>query len=367
MSASELGKPVPLGSIDSELRAMFVEDEGMSRASLINLAVYNEDPETLRRNSDIIRQLTREHACRSLLVTSEPGGDRSARAWIQAHCNLSNTGGKARCSEQVAFHLTGGGSNLVRNTVFAHLDSDLPLVFWWQGELSEVFEERLYSRIDRFIFDSRHWSRPETQFLRLNSALGDGGGASFVPHDLSYTRGSQVRTAIMSCFNEPRARKVIPHLDRVIVRHRPGHRMTALWIAAWIAGRLGCSLENRSVDKTEKSERLHFQRSSTGQPALDIDLQLIDLTECTTEPGEAAALAEVEMHAGDEFQFAIERRAYAEFWKLGIRHRDCQLIEELIPARACGDAALVNEVLSRAGQNRAMRDLLPLLRQLLSV
>ena len=76
----------------------------------------------------------------------------------------------------------------MRNTVFAHLDSDLPLVFWWQGELSDVFEERLYSRIDRFIFDSRHWSRPETQFLRLNAAIGDGDG-SFIPHDLSYTRG----------------------------------------------------------------------------------------------------------------------------------------------------------------------------------
>ena len=366
MSESEqLGKPVPLGSIDSELRAMFVEDEGMSRASLTNLAVYNEDPEALPRNSDIVRQLTREHACRSLLIISEPGGERGARAWIQAHCNLSNTGGKARCSEQVAFHLTGGGSNLVRNTVFAHLDSDLPLVFWWQGELSDVFEERLYSRIDRFVFDSRQWHRPETQFLRLNAAIGDE-GARFIPHDLSYTRGSRVRAAIMSCFNEPRARAIIPNLDRIVVRHRPGHRMTALWIAAWIAGRLGCAFDRRSENDAGKSERFHFQRGSSGQSPLNIDLQLIDLSECATEPGEAAALAEVELHAGDDFSFAIERRADAEFWKLCIRHSDCHPIEELIPARPCGDAALVNEVLSRAGQNRAMRDLLPLLRQLLS-
>ena len=45
---------------------------------------------------------------------------------------------------------------------------------------------------------------------------------------------------------------------------------------------------------------------------------------------------------------------------------NCPAIEELIPARPCGDAFLVNEVLSRAGNNRAMHELLPLLRQLLA-
>ncbi len=142
--------------------------------------------------------------------------------------------------------------------------------------------------------------------------------------------------------------------------------MTALWIAAWVAGRLGCSLDQRTSDEAKNSESFHFQRTSSEASPLRIDLQLIGLTECPAEPGEAAALAEVELRAGDAFHFAIERRADADFWKLRIRHGDCQPIEELIPARPCGDAALVNEVLSRAGQNRAMRDLLPLLRRLLS-
>ena len=142
--------------------------------------------------------------------------------------------------------------------------------------------------------------------------------------------------------------------------------MTALWIAAWIAGRLGGTLQQRTENSETKSERFQFQRSAIGQPPLAIDLQLIDLSECAAEPGQAAALAEVEMRAGDAFHFAIERRQDAEFWKLRIAHGDCHPIEELIPARPCGDSALVNEVLSRAGQNRAMRDLLPLLRQLLS-
>ena len=64
------------------------------------------------------------------------------RAWITAHCHLAH-GRKSVCCEQIAFYLTGKVTGRFRNTVFAHLNSDLPLVFWWQGELSEILTERL--------------------------------------------------------------------------------------------------------------------------------------------------------------------------------------------------------------------------------
>ena len=111
MSASEhfsaidtdhLGREVAIADIDSELRAMFVDDDGLSRASLINLAIYNENPEALAANSAIVSQLTREHACRSILIIAEPNGERSAQAWVQAHCNISSTGLQFRCDGWVA-------------------------------------------------------------------------------------------------------------------------------------------------------------------------------------------------------------------------------------------------------------------------
>ena len=77
-----------------------------------------------------------------------------ARAWIQAHCQINRRGEKSVCSEQISFFLTGRSPGLLRNVVFAHLDSDLPLAFWWRGEFSDAFEERLYSRIDRLLFGS---------------------------------------------------------------------------------------------------------------------------------------------------------------------------------------------------------------------
>ena len=54
----------------------------------------------------------------------------------------------------------GKTSGRIANTVFANLDSDLPLVVWWQADLTQNFEERFYSRIDTLIIDSSRWSDP---------------------------------------------------------------------------------------------------------------------------------------------------------------------------------------------------------------
>ena len=46
----ELGREVPVGSIDKELRKLWEEDEARTNASLMNLAVYSEAPGALEKN-----------------------------------------------------------------------------------------------------------------------------------------------------------------------------------------------------------------------------------------------------------------------------------------------------------------------------
>ena len=75
------------------------------------------------------------------------------------------------CSEQLSFVLEGGDAAQVQNIVFAHLDSDLPLVVWWQADLTQNFEERFYSRIDTLIIDSSRWTDPVRQFDALLAAM----------------------------------------------------------------------------------------------------------------------------------------------------------------------------------------------------
>ena len=81
----ELGREVPVGSIDKELRKLWEEDEARTNASLMNLAVYSEAPGSLEKNSAAVRELTAEHACRALLIGIDRNAtEASIRAWITA-------------------------------------------------------------------------------------------------------------------------------------------------------------------------------------------------------------------------------------------------------------------------------------------
>jgi glucose-6-phosphate dehydrogenase assembly protein OpcA len=236
MNDSELGVEVPVASIDKELRKLWEQDAARTNASLMNLVVYSERPQSLVENSGIIRELTREHACRALLVAM----DRvtpvpSVRAWITAHCHLAD-GRKSVCCEQISFILTGRVAGRLRNTVFAHLSSDLPLVFWWQGELSDVFNEGLYSVVDRLMFDSSGWADPVASFRRIQEAC-DQEGNGLVVHDLEWTRSNQFRLGVAAMFDDPTALKQLPYLRTVDITYHPSHRCAALQVLAWVAMR----------------------------------------------------------------------------------------------------------------------------------
>ena len=71
-----LGQSVEIGKIDKELKKLWREGENaITRASLINLAVYSEKPDSLEKNTQLIARITENHACRALVI----GGKREAR------------------------------------------------------------------------------------------------------------------------------------------------------------------------------------------------------------------------------------------------------------------------------------------------
>ena len=232
----ELGIEVPISKIDLELRKLWEQDEARTNASLINLVVFSEKPGALIENSAIIRELTREHACRAILVEIDSAAEPSLRAWITAHCHLAE-GRKSVCCEQISFYLTGRVTGRFRNTVFAHLNSDLPLVFWWQGELSDILTERLVSVMDRLIIDSSSWKAPAASFKRIEeNSLANG---DLIIQDHAWTRSFQFRIGIASLFDDPVAQAALPGIQSVEITFHPDHRNTALQLLAWLATQTG--------------------------------------------------------------------------------------------------------------------------------
>lgn len=357
-----LGAEVAVGEIDGELHRLFAgggessdHPTGIARASLLNLAVFVEDADSLGDLSATVEELTRETACRAILILASASGSPAVRSWIQAHCRLSEQGEKTVCTEQVSFLLSGADASLVRNTVFAHLDSDLPLVFWWRGELSDVFEDRLYSRVDRFIFDSTMWEQPSVQFLRLCRAMEES-DANFIPHDLAHTHSQPVRSMMARIFDDPVARQGLDLLESVEISYHPGLRISSQWLAAWIAQRLGGELDVTASSPDGYQFRL--RRGNT-------------INICCREDGRqeddhaTEIISKVGINLGAKGRIEIAHDGAESLWKINWQLAGCPGREKLVPGERRTQAELVADILVRAGRNRAMRAAMPTLRQLI--
>ena len=249
LPTAELGEEVPLPGIPRRLKALWENNEAVTRASLMNFAVFSGQVCALQRNTEIIRELTREHACRALLIAVEPARETpTVQAWITAHCQLGDGGHKSICSEQLSFLIHGCGHNVLANTVYAHVDSDLPLTLWWQGEFSGNWEPHLYTGIDRLVLDSSEWGDPVPQFDVLRSTW-EQSGREFSVNDLTWTRVLHLRIALASCFDDPAALAMLPAAESMEITCARGHILAGRMFAAWAVHRAGLVLDGSEADQ----------------------------------------------------------------------------------------------------------------------
>lgn len=323
---SRLGLETPINRIGRSLNQLWEGDEAKTRASLVNLVFYTEDSATILDANDVLEKIAAEHACRAMLILALPQvQEPRARSWIQALCRPYQ-GKQAVCSEQITFVLEGGNALQVQNLVFAHLDSDLPLVVWWQADLTQNFEERFYSRIDTLIIDSSRWSDPARQFDALLAVKAEKTDLDI--RDLAWTRSHFMRTALASCFQDASARQNLSKVRTLRISYLRGQLSTALLLAAWINKRLETSLE---IDLIEKESGPALQSlvlegaGVRGEIRRDCDSRFIHV--CSTCGGHSH--------------------------------------QELLPADVDSDAELVNEQLSRYRGSSLYSGMLPFVRSML--
>ncbi|MFK7910756.1 MAG: glucose-6-phosphate dehydrogenase assembly protein OpcA [Akkermansiaceae bacterium] len=339
-----LGKEVAIGSVDKELRLLWEQDKASTNASLINLAVYSEENGAILRNSELAQEITREHACRAILIgIDRDNPDASIRAWITAHCHLSH-GRKSVCCEQIAFQLTGRATGRLRNTVFAHLNSDLPLVFWWQGELSPIFSERLYSLIDRFVFDSSEWSHPDESFKCIEKALQEAEG--MMPMDMEWTRSYPLRLAVAGLYDDPLAAKELEHVRSIKITVNPNHRMAGLQLLAWIIQRTSWVSSPDLGLGEEKNDHYYFETNEGSDVTAVIELDPTSAPIGCVEILSPNCTVKVSRDAGSPY--------LQQLLEVG-----CHRIERSTPAGGDTSAELFMDQLSRGGKNTLYRMMMP--------
>jgi hypothetical protein len=243
----------------------------------------------------------------------------------------------------------------LRNIVFAHLNSDLPLVFWWQGELSEIFTESLHSVIDRLVFDSAEWAKPAEAWGRIEAAVAEGGGR-LVVQDLEWTRGYAWRLALASVFDDPRAVGELGGLRTIRIIYGAGHRVAALQMLAWIMVqtglRRGRELILGVVSRAGDVEGFSLEHPGGGLVSAALESRV-----------DGAALATLTMEGGSlrlEVVCRCPDRHLEVVCEIGGRREVA-----LLPGGPDTAVGLVDELLSRGGRNGLLVKILPVFRELL--
>src|SRR5947207_2172943 len=128
-----VGVPVEIGRIEHELKKLWRENEGvMTRASLMNLGVYSEEPGSLNKNTQLMARINVDQACREIVSEADCHAEGvCVDALINLHCHGSRVRSKQGCSEQIFILLKGRCTRRLPSIVLSQLDSDLPFYLWW--------------------------------------------------------------------------------------------------------------------------------------------------------------------------------------------------------------------------------------------
>ena len=299
-AVNEPGLPVEIGRIDKELGRLWESsDDTKTRASLLNLVIYSEEPGALDCNTELISAIASQHAFRAILILADPGAATSdARAWISAHCHMAGKGGRQICSEQITFRLDGESAASLPNIVFSHLDSDLPLCFWSQADFHEPLDEQLWSWVDRLIFDSAMWKHPAEQFALTKKILSLTDGGTILC-DLNWTRLHRWRLALANIFDHSAALACLPEITGVRIECAPGQRVKALLLLGWFSARLGWTLQHllsKNFFLEKEGKHIAFEILETAGPGVS----LVELS-------------------GENFRFTLRRPDNGEFFHISMQ------------------------------------------------
>jgi len=332
---SSLGQPVEIGKIEQELKKLWRESEGaMTRASLINLAIYSEEAGSLERNTQLISKITESHACRALVI----GVDRKSKedrvdAWINAHCHMTRAGSKQICSEQISFLLEGPCTKFLPSIVFSHLDSDLPLYLWWQDEFHDPMDAQLWAWVDRLIFDSQTWKKFATQMQLVETAQQEA-KQRIVLCDLNWTRLDKVRYAIAQFFDHPASHHHFSKMESVSVDFAPGFKSTAILLIGWLAGQL-----NWKTNQQQMNGSCRF---------LDANKRKIDI-ELHERPG--TPIGKVVLNS-TEVKFCVTPAKCGDLLEISRSGQLEAAIPQMMPAQSNNAVDLITQELLRGGPRR---------------
>ena len=348
IDTAAFGQPVEIGQIGRALKKLWDADGGTTtRASLVNFAIVCRGLDAMERNTGVISEFTSQHACRALLIGIAPEGTPEPRvsAWINAHCHLTRAGAKQICCEQISFLFEGRSEGRIASTLFANLDSDLPLYLWWQGEFPDPIDETLWAWVDRLIFDSLEWTSPRAQFSLLRESI-ERAQAGLVLCDLNWARTLHLRQALSQMCDHPDNLAVLHNLDVITIAHAPENRSTALLLTSWFAAQLKLT--------TPRAAGTGFTFQNAEGSTVSFQLR--------AEAGRSISLCELSSPSGG---IRVQRDQQGDFFRVEVKLTDGRVYNHLLPAGSNATTSLLLWEIGGGSRHNVYRRALDVLEQLL--
>jgi glucose-6-phosphate dehydrogenase assembly protein OpcA len=343
-----LGESIEIGEIDKKLKKLWQEREGaMTRASLINLAVYSEQPGSLEKNTQLIARITENHACRALVIgANRKSKENRVEAWINAHCHVTRAGSKQICSEQLSFSLEGPCVKLLPSIVFSHLDSDLPLYLWWQDDFPDEMDPQLWAWVDRLIFDSQTWNNFGAQ-MRLVETAQQEAKQRIVLCDLNWTRLDKVRHAIAQFFDHPASHHHFSKIENLKIDYAPGFKSTALLFLGWLSAQL-----NWKLNEPARNGSCRFVDANNHK--IDIELR----------QREGGPIGDVILNS-QGVKFRVAPAQCGDLLEISRNSENETALPQMMPAQSNNPVDLITQELLRGGPHRVYLHAVNCVRELL--
>jgi glucose-6-phosphate dehydrogenase assembly protein OpcA len=343
-----LGTAVAVGQIGPELKKLWAQNDGdTTRASMINLAVYSEAAGSLEKNTQLISKITKNHTCRALVIEADRDvTENRVDAWISAHCHVGQAGAKEICSDQLSFRLEGPCANLLPSIVFSHLDSDLPLHLWWQGEFHDPMDPQLWAWVDRLIYDSHDWKDFGAQMQLVETAQHEA-RERVVLCDLNWTRLDKIRFAVAQFFDHPASHHHFETIESARIDFAPGYKSAAVLLAGWLGAQL-----NWKVETAKRGSNFAF---------IDANGRKIEITLCERD-GEP--ISQITL-TSKGIEFVVSHAKGADLFEVWRGKAGEKCARQLMPAGNNSPVMLVSDELNRGGPHRVYLHALNCVRGLL--
>ncbi len=287
----EFGAVFAIRAVERELTGFLklaaqVSGVPLRRVHMSNLVIYCDCMETAERVSKQVPDIVGVHPARVLLLIRDNAASGNAvTAAVSVRFRMLSRGQEA-CSEQITLHAPEAAADRLPFLMRRFLIGDLPINLWWSSTVPPPLAEPVLFDLaecaQQIIYDSLGWADPPRGVAAtaawLETVEHRVAGRWRVASDLNWRRLKYWRRLVAQALDEASAPGAAESITDLTLEHGP-HAVVQAWsLAAWLAQRLGWTLQSGKVlsgsemnwhFRTSKGETLvRVQRLSEGPPVV---------------------------------------------------------------------------------------------------